>query len=44
MDMVGLREGEADNLPDFNDEPMDVETEVVQTTVTEITVESVQEA
>ena len=44
MDFVGLREGEANNLPDFNDEPMDVETEVVQTTVTEITVESVQEA
>lgn len=42
MDMVGLREEEAGNLPDFNDEPMDVETEVVQTTVTEITVESDQ--
>lgn len=40
MDMVGLREDEGGNLPDFNDEPMDVETEVVQTTVTEITVES----
>ena len=39
MNMVGLREDEADNLPDFNDEPMDVETEVIQTTVTEITVE-----
>jgi len=39
MDMVGLREGEDNNLPDFNDELMDVETEVVQTTVTEITVE-----
>ena len=44
MDLVGLKEGEASNLPDFNDEPMDVETEVVQTTVTEVTVESVQEA
>jgi hypothetical protein len=43
MDIVGLREDEANNLPDFNDEPMDVETEVVQTTVTEITVESAQE-
>ena len=43
MDIVGLKEDEANNLPDFNDEPMDVETEVVQTTVTEITVESVQE-
>ena len=42
MDMVGLKEDEANNLPDFNDEPMDVETEVVQTTVTEITVESVR--
>jgi hypothetical protein len=39
MNMVGLREDEADNLPDFNDEPMDVETEVIRTTVTEITVE-----
>lgn len=39
MDMVGLREDEANNLPDFNDEPMDVETEVVQTTVTEIMVD-----
>jgi len=39
MDIVGLREDESNNLPDFNDEPMDVETEVVQTTVTEITVE-----
>ena len=36
MDMVGLKENEVDNLPDFNDEPMDIETEVVQTTVTEI--------
>lgn len=44
MDMVGLNENEADNLPDFNDEPMDVETEVVQTTVTEIMVESVEKA
>ena len=44
MDMVGLREDEANNLPDFDDEPMDVETEVVQTTVTEITVESTQKA
>ena len=44
MNMVGLREDEVDNLPDFNDEPMDVETEVVQTTVMEITVESVQKA
>ena len=44
MNMVGLREDEGSNLPDFNDEPMDVETEVVQTTVTEIAVESVQEA
>ena len=44
MGMVGLREDEASNLPDFNDEPMDVETEVVQTTVTEITVESSQTA
>jgi len=42
MNMVGLKEDEANNLPDFNDEPMDVETEVVQTTVTEITVESVR--
>jgi len=42
MDMVGLREEEVNNLPDFNDEPMDVETEVVQTTVTEVTVESIQ--
>jgi len=42
MEMVGLREEEANNLPDFNDEPMDVETEVVQTTITEVTVESVQ--
>jgi hypothetical protein len=42
MDMVGLREDEANNLPDFNDEPMDVETEVVLTTVTEITVEGAQ--
>jgi hypothetical protein len=41
MDIAGLKENEADNLPDFNDEPMDVETEVVQTTVTEIMVESV---
>lgn len=41
MDMVGLREDESSNLPDFNDELMDVETEVVQTTVTEITVEKV---
>ena len=41
MNMVGLREDEADNLPDFNDEPMDVETEVIRTTVTEITVEKV---
>ena len=39
MDMVALREDESNNLPDFNNEPMDVETEVVQTTVTEITVE-----
>jgi hypothetical protein len=39
MNMVGLREDEGDNLPDFNDEPMDVETEVVQTTVTEIMME-----
>jgi len=44
MNMVGLRDDEVNNLPDFNDEPMDVETEVVQTTVTEITVESVQES
>ena len=42
MGLVGLKEDEANNLPDFNDEPMDVETEVVQTTVTEITVESVR--
>jgi len=42
MDMVGLRDEEVNNLPDFNDEPMDVETEVVQTTVTEVTVESIQ--
>lgn len=42
MDMVGLKGDEVDNLPDFNDEPMDVETEVVQTTVTEITIESVE--
>lgn len=42
MDMVGLKDGEVDNLPDFNDEPMDVETEVVQTTVTEIMVESTE--
>lgn len=42
MNMVGLREDEANNLPDFNEEPMDVETEVVQTTVTEITVEDTQ--
>ena len=41
MDIIGLKENEADNLPDFNDEPMDVETEVVQTTVTEIMVEKV---
>lgn len=39
MNMVGLREDEDNNLPDFNDEPMDVETEVVQTTVTEITMD-----
>jgi hypothetical protein len=42
MDMVGLEENEAENLPDFNDEAMDVETEVVQTTVTEIVVESAE--
>lgn len=42
MDMVGLKDNEVDNLPDFNDEPMDVETEVVQTTVTEIVVESTE--
>lgn len=42
MIMTGLREDEARNLPDFNDELMDIETEVVQTTVTEITVESTQ--
>ena len=42
MDMVGLKDNEVDNLPDFNDEPMDVETEVVQTTVTEIMVESTE--
>jgi hypothetical protein len=44
MDMVGLKDNEVDNLPDFNDEPMDVETEVVQTTVTEIMVESAEKA
>lgn len=42
MDMVGLKDSEVDNLPDFNDEPMDVETEVVQTTVTEMMVESTE--
>jgi len=44
MDMVGLKENEVENLPDFNDEPMDVETEVVQTTVTETVVESTEKA
>ena len=42
MDMVGLKDNEVDNLPDFDDEPMDVETEVVQTTVTEVVVESTE--
>lgn len=44
MDMVGLKDDEVDNLPDFNDEPMDVETEVVQTTITEVMVESIEKA
>ena len=39
MDMVGLREDEAGNLPDFDDEPMDVMTEVVKTTITETIIE-----
>lgn len=42
MDMVGLKDSEVDNLPDFNDEPMDVETEVVQTTVTETIIETIE--